>query len=409
MAFDSSGNIYVTGQIQSKDVSLSLVMTITKYNSSGDIQWIRTLEGTNNQSGEKIQVDSTSSNIYVCGVQNFGLNTQSAVIAKYNTSGTLQWQRNLSGGSGRVGAYDLKLDSSNNVYICGETNSTTNDALIAKYNTSGTLQWQRYIHDDNDNRVETYALDLDNSGNLYIGGYTSESIGWDDYFIAKIPDDGSLTGTYGNYTYGDPSLTPATSTLTSSTISSSQYINKTIDRIGSNHWIMSLGQGTTNNVGEGIGYYTNFNIFVAGYTDLPGDGTDHGIIVRVTSAGFLSWARTLGVSADFDKIRGLATRTGNGDNYVVGETDPTSPSGSRDILIAKYNSGGTVQWQRRLGSTNSGGGTEYQDIGYGVAVDSSGNAYVAGTWGSGSGPGRSVALAKYDFSGTLQWQRAFKF
>ena len=43
----------------------------------------------------------------------------------------------------------------------------------------------------------------------------------------------------------------------------------------------------------------------------------------------------------------------------------------KTLLIAKYNSSGTYQWQRTLGGTSD-------DEGHGIAIDSSDNVYVTG-------------------------------
>jgi hypothetical protein len=58
--------------------------------------------------------------------------------------------------------------------------------------------------------------------------------------------------------------------------------------------------------------------------------------------------------------------------------------------IAKLNSSFTQQWSRKLSGTGAGGNTGN------LAVDSSGNVYVANSSG---------LIAKYNSSGTLQWQR----
>ena len=51
-------------------------------------------------------------------------------------------------------------------------------------------------------------------------------------------------------------------------------------------------------------------------------------------------------------------------------------SGSLDLFVVKYNSSGTKQWTKQLGTSSS-------DYAHGVAVDSSGNVYAAGRTGGG--------------------------
>ncbi|MBW1849572.1 MAG: SBBP repeat-containing protein, partial [Deltaproteobacteria bacterium] len=75
----------------------------------------------------------------------------------------------------------------------------------------------------------------------------------------------------------------------------------------------------------------------------------------------------------------------DGDIYVTGISwgtwgSPLHPfAGERDAFAAKLNSNGTLIWNTFMGSSTS-------DYGYGIAVDGSGNVYVAGhsyaTWGN---------------------------
>lgn len=138
-----------------------------------------------------------------------------AFLVKYSNNGTLQWQRDLSGGYYSNWS-SLACDSSSNVYAVGKNNynsSSDEEVLIAKYNSSGTLQWQRTIRHS---QYKMQGTNIRHSGStLYITGYLRESNNYYSMMIYKLPDDGSLTGTYGNYTYAASSLTASTPSYTS--------------------------------------------------------------------------------------------------------------------------------------------------------------------------------------------------
>jgi len=126
-----------------------------------------------------------------------------------------------------------------------------------------------------------------------------------------------------------------------------------------------------------------------------------------------AWARRAG-SADSDQGRSVAVDAA-GNLYVTGFFAGTASfgatnlvsSGLEDVFVAKYSSDGTLLWARKAG------GSSY-DEGRGIAVDATGNAYVAGlfqgtatfTSTNVTSSGQSdVFVAKYNAQGALVWVR----
>jgi len=223
IAIDSANNFYAIGFTESAGAG-SKDLFLAKYDSSGSIQWQRVLGGASSDEGKAVAVDS-SDNIYVLAeTESTGAGSLDFLLAKYDSSGTIQWQRVLGGASLEF-AESIALDSSDNVYVLGWTNSAgagSFDFLLAKYNSSGTIQWQRLLGGVGDDRSSSIAVDsLDN---LYVLGFTeSTGAGSADFLLAKLPNDGSLEGTYSldgnNIIYQASSLTAATSSLTAATSS----------------------------------------------------------------------------------------------------------------------------------------------------------------------------------------------
>ena len=130
------------------------------------------------------------------------------------------------------------------------------------------------------------------------------------------------------------------------------------------------------------------NVYVAGYTNGGLDGNSNAgdadlFVVKYNSSGTKQWTKQMGTSSH-DEAHGVATDS-SGNVYVAGQTldglDGNSSAGSYDLFVVKYNSSGTKQWTQQLGSSSF-------DEARGVATDSSGNVYVAGS-----------ALYKFDSSG----------
>jgi uncharacterized delta-60 repeat protein len=228
IAVDSSSNVYVTGTADNN-------ILILKYNSSGSLQWQRSIASAGDSSGRGAVVDS-SGNIYICGYVYISFNLYELVLLRYNSAGTFQWQKSLGSSANEYGL-SIAIDSSDNIYISGyvETSpgSTVFNCLIAKYDTSPNLQWQRTLSSSGSDYG--FAITVDNSNNIYVCGASNVS-GTNDFLIAKLPDDGSLTGTYtvGGYSFtyavstltdGTPSLTGSTTSYTSSTSSMTDQVS----------------------------------------------------------------------------------------------------------------------------------------------------------------------------------------
>jgi hypothetical protein len=186
MALDSSNNIYLTGN----DGTNTYFM---KLNSAGNsITWQRKINFYWQPSS--IAVDS-SGNV-------FGVSSQAGYkgwLGKWNSSGTLQWQRQFSPASGAHALTDVKVDSSGNVYVTGYSNS--GDRVFAKYNTSGTIQWQKNTSSSQS------MLAIDTSDNIYVVGTGVQTLVYARYntsgtfsmgrnfnYLDSVPSGNGLTG-----------------------------------------------------------------------------------------------------------------------------------------------------------------------------------------------------------------------
>jgi len=196
LALDSSDNMYICGQTNSGPASNNDIFVV-KFNSSGVIQWQRGIgrsdSGTMNDYANGICLDS-SNNVYVVGETGAkGGYQEGGLILKYNSSGAIQWNRTMHG-PGQIYFYGVCVDSSDNVYACGRQTGG-GKLVIVKYNSSGTIQWQRSFDSGAGDSIG-YSIQCDSKDNLIIAGYLNAKGG-----VLKLPNDGSLTGTYGSYVY----------------------------------------------------------------------------------------------------------------------------------------------------------------------------------------------------------------
>jgi chitodextrinase len=163
--------------------------------------------------------------------------------------------------------------------------------------------------------------------------------------------------------------------------------------------------------GHGIAVDGSGNIYVSGYTTGSLDGqTNAGgediFLVKYDSTGARQWTRLSGTAGN-ERGESVAVHNVTGNVYVTGATagslDGQAYSGSGDVYLMKYNSSGTKQWTRLLGTTAI-------DNAFSVAVDSNENVYVTGSTngnlgGQTSSGGTDAFVARYDSSGNMVWTR----
>jgi len=176
---------------------------------------------------------------------------------------------------------------------------------------------------------------------------------------------------------------------------------------GTKQWTKQLGT-SSHDYGRGVTVDSSDNIYVTGstYGGLDGNtnsGSYDSSLVKYNTSGTKQWTKLLGTSS---KDSGYGVTVDSSDNiYVTGYTrgglDGNTYSGDNDTFLVKYNSSGTKQWTQQLGSSS-------KDFGHGVTVDSSDNIYVTGYTeggldGNTSAGSYDIFLVKYNSSGVKQW------
>jgi hypothetical protein len=157
-------------------------------------------------------------------------------------------------------------------------------------------------------------------------------------------------------------------------------------------------------------YNTSINLGGASYTS-----PQNSFLALFNTDGVYQWSHAFNVGGGIITAMGADT----GDNiYITGQFDgtvdfgggPLTSMGGYDILLAKFNSVGVLQWSKRFGDiagTDSGGA---------LAIDNSNNVIIGGKFGGtvdfGGGPlttagGTDAFIAKFNSAGTIQWSKKF--
>ena len=196
-----------TGGLEGNINSWSDDIFLVKYNSSGAKQWTNKLGIFDNESGVSMTVDS-SDNIYVTGYNKEGYDGNSnsedynIFLMKYNSSGTKQWTKQLGNSAADIGM-GVTVDSFDNIYVTGiasggldlNTGSVGEDIVLVKYNSSGTKQWTKLLGSSSSDFA--WDVTVDSSDNIYVTGFTNGSFeenfnhgSYYDIFLLEYNSDG---------------------------------------------------------------------------------------------------------------------------------------------------------------------------------------------------------------------------
>lgn len=195
---DKNGSSFVVNTFSSQSIAGSFTVTaggsqatsIIKYDSIGNVVWVRKITSTNYTNGNCISIDKKS-NVYVAGVfvNNAVLGTTTLTttgsgndlfVAKYDSAGSLLWVKNFSG-TGGARPLSIKNDSLSNSYITGTifntvvfgTNtvvaSSNQDMLLLKLDSLGNVSWAKKF--GGNTQINSYDIDIDRNLNIYTIGH----------------------------------------------------------------------------------------------------------------------------------------------------------------------------------------------------------------------------------------------
>jgi hypothetical protein len=362
IAVDSAGNVAVIGSTSAFGNGQSLAVLL-KYNPSGKLLCFRTFGGSSplDTLGYGIAFD-VSNNMYVTGpTQTFGGEDFDVFLQKYDASCnllyTMQW-----GGAGNDIPRGIAVDSQDNVYIAGYTDSFGAglfDVFLLKYASAGEFQFSRIWGGPKNDYASGVAVD--GVGNVYVGGSTgSFGASESDVFLLKYDSSGT------------------------------QLFEET--------W-----GGPQNDYSSGIAVDSAGDLYLTGSTYSEGvtSGIASVFLLKYDPSGSLLFQKTRGGTQN-DYGSGVAVDSA-GNVYVTGYTYSSSAVlGVPRVFLLKYDSSGNLLFENTWGGLRG-------DYGYGVAVDGSGNTYVSGyTYSFGpNSQGANVFLLKYDPSGNLLFQKTY--
>ncbi len=280
------------------------------------------------------------------------------------------------GGGGSENGQGIAVDSSGNAYVTGNTDSTNfpgtplqstfggeTDTFVTKLNAAGdALVYSTYL--GGSSADSGFGIAVDSAGNAYVAGRTSS---------ADFPTANAIQPDFGGGIFD-------------------AFVTK-LNAAGDGLVYSTFLGGSTADRGFGIAVDSAGNAYVTGDTtsaDFPTanafqsgfGGVQDAFVTKLNAAGDgLVYSTYLG-GGDVDEGFGIAVDA-DGNAYITGKTQSRNFPTTEGAFDERYNRGGDA-FVTKLNDAGSAlvystylGGSG-SDIGQGIAVHSSGNAYVTG-------------------------------
>ncbi len=385
--------------LKATDGTFTYGFTVASYDKTKDLVidpvlvYSTYLGGTYDDFGRAIAVDDTGA-VYVTGftpstdfplmnpIQGATAGNYSAFVTKINPAGTAIVYSTYLGGTGDDYGYGIAVDASGSTYVTGTTGSTDfplmnpiqgvkvgtawmPSAFVTKIDSAGaSIVYSTFLGGSLTD--EGSGIAVDSSGAAYVSGYTNST----DFPVAS-PIQGVHGGSFWD-----------------------AFVTK-INPAGSAYVYSTYLGGSSYDEALGIAVDSFGAAYVTGWTDSadfpvmnPIQGTNGGgawisdaFITKINPAGSAYVYSTYLGGSSYDEGHGIAVDSA-GSAYVAGRTSSTdfplaTPiqatfAGIGDAFVTKINPAGSAYtYSTYLGGT----GYEQAD---GIAVDSSGTAYVTG-------------------------------
>jgi hypothetical protein len=338
-------------------------------------------------------------------------------VCSFAVEPVIEWTNtyNNPGNKSDMG-HGITVDKSGNVYVVGFEDRSDlkqfHNIWIRKYNASGLIQWTTTYNSAGNNPEIGYAIAADIEGNVYVAGFETVPEKGTDILVIKYNPDGLIQWTT---MYNSPGNDVDSAQGITVDKSGNVYVTGFEDRAdlkqGKNIWIRKYNKdGLTqwtetyhsarNNseVGNDIAVGTEGNVYVVGYITV-----EHKVHRR--RASFVRKYDTNGVLKWMDIYKDKKSKINTvgygiavdieGNAYVTGYTTVMDEISYNAVWVIKYDRNGDVQWTEKFFSPSVN--SEGKDI----AVDKSGNVYINGY------SGKDMWLRKYDTNGLVQWTTTY--
>jgi len=318
-------------------------------------------------------VQQTSDGGYVVGAT-VSIPPYAALVAKFDSSGNLQWQKEYQSSIGSSALYALNQTSDGGYIWAGylqDSSTYAEYAIVAKLDSRGDIQWQKT------SGIAEYATDVRQTadGGYIVGGVTPPSPyeivqGW----IAKLDSSGKLQW---QKVLGSSQSVMANSVIQTTDggyalagLAKANVLVAKFDSSGIVKWQTVYTSPSSLGLGYGIVQTSDGGYMVAGYDN---DSPFLALALKLGSSGNVRWAKTYNISGAASKF--FSVRQASDGGYALSGQFYTGIGYyyGYNAWMVKTDSSGNVKWQKAYGNPNYA--ATFQKVGL-----TSDGGFVSGGW-----------------------------
>lgn len=361
--------------------------------------------------GNVYEAGSFTSSTTVAGTTLTSQGDYDAYLAKYTPTGALAWVRQI-GAAGRDNALDVTLDAAGNAYVTGGFTTTVSLGNGLTLNSSTSAGKRVFVVRYSPQGTPEWATQsTPANGSLLDGsGIATDAAG-------RVYVTGTISG----------GITIGTTSVVINGPEGGTFLARLDGATGALQSLTEAYHYTNNAAAQGAFYSPRMAVTPSGEIYLANTfyqspvlgaatfvtrGSRDIVVAKYTSQGTLLWAQQAGGPADdfcsdlaVDAAGNLYLSTLFAGTTQFGTGTTRTSAGSTDGAVTKYASQGAVEW------VQTGGGSGTDAFGR-LALDAAGNAYVTGyfsataTFASASLTStglRDLFLTSYTPTGQLRW------
>lgn len=387
--YDSLGNVYALITVNDINTNTNYI-AVSKLDTNGVSLWhVRFAVGIT-ADGWGLAIDTVGGFVYVAGRYNDEVYNKSTLTKLSTADGTIAWSTTYDFGYASNSPV-VDVDSEGNPVVVGYAQTGTDNQIVTTKISSvdGSIIWAKALNGQGNE--EAYGMAVGSAGEVVTVGYIDNID-----FVGPIHTVTSM--------YSSPASDPAwTGTLTNVTQGGLTFDITFTDGVPSFSNIVDLDGGRTASTqigainGSVIGDGSGPTLYYYAGSVTTEDTSNRMIVAKYDSVGSLQWQKAVQFDAGYDCSGADADIDSVGNIYVCGQYY-NSDINETCMSLVKFDGNGAKQWSRRVVGN-------CETLGTSIVVGPDDFLYLSGLTGNNNTADFTWVVAKYNETGSVIWQR----